>query len=33
VKKLDLGPDQTHIFAGMANDQFKDASPFKFLGR
>jgi penicillin V acylase-like amidase (Ntn superfamily) len=32
VRKLDLGPNQTHIFSGMANGQFKDAQPFKFLG-
>lgn len=32
VMKLDLGPNQTHIYSGMANDQFKDAEPFKFLG-
>jgi len=32
VMKLDLGPDQTHIYAGMANDHFKAAAPFKFLG-
>lgn len=32
VMKLDLGPNQTNIYAGMANDQFKQAKPFKFLG-
>ena len=32
VMKLDLGPDQTHIYSGMANDQFKETKPFKFLG-
>lgn len=32
VKKLDLGPNQTHIYSGMANDQFKVTEPFKFLG-
>ncbi len=32
VMKLDLGPDQTHIYSGMANGQFKVAPPFKFLG-
>ncbi|MGN6462606.1 MAG: linear amide C-N hydrolase [Pseudolabrys sp.] len=32
VMKLDLGPDQTHIYSGMANDRFKEAPPFKFLG-
>lgn len=32
VRKLDLGPNQTHIYSGMANDQFKEAKAFKFLG-
>lgn len=32
VMKLDLGPNQTHIHSGIANDQFKDSQPFKFLG-
>ncbi|MBS0548201.1 MAG: linear amide C-N hydrolase [Proteobacteria bacterium] len=32
VMKLDLGPNQTHIYSGMANDQFKETQPFKFLG-
>ncbi len=32
VLKLDLGPNQTHIYSGMANDRFKEAKPFKFLG-
>lgn len=32
VKKLELGPNQTHVYAGMANDQFKDTQPFAFLG-
>jgi penicillin V acylase-like amidase (Ntn superfamily) len=32
VMKLDLGPNQTHIYSGMANDQFKETKPFKFLG-
>ena len=32
VMKLDLGPIQTDIHSGMANDQFKDTQPFKFLG-
>ncbi|MGB3390630.1 MAG: linear amide C-N hydrolase [Pseudaminobacter sp.] len=32
VMKLDLGPNQIHIYSGMANDQFKEAEPFKFLG-
>jgi penicillin V acylase-like amidase (Ntn superfamily) len=32
VMKLDLGPNQTHIYSGMADDQFKEAKPFQFLG-
>jgi len=32
VMKLDLGPNQTQIYSGMANDRFKEAAPFKFLG-
>lgn len=32
VLKLDLGPNQTHIFSGMANAAFKETKPFKFLG-
>ncbi|MBC6559030.1 linear amide C-N hydrolase [Citrobacter braakii] len=32
VMKLDLGPNQTKIYSGMANDQYKEAPPFKFLG-
>ena len=32
VMKLDLGPGQTMIYSGMANGQFKEAKPFKFLG-
>ena len=32
VMKLDLGPNQTHIYSGMANDQFRETRPFKFLG-
>lgn len=32
VMMLDLGPNQTHIYSGMANDQFKETKPFKFLG-
>jgi penicillin V acylase-like amidase (Ntn superfamily) len=32
VMKLDLGPNQTHIYSGMADDQFKETKPFKFLG-
>jgi hypothetical protein len=30
--KLDLGPIQTHIYSGMANDQFKVSPPFKLFG-
>lgn len=33
VKKLDLGPQQSNIFSGDATAQFKDAAPFKFLGK
>ena len=32
VMKLDLGPNQTQIYSGMANAEFKEAAPFKFLG-
>ncbi len=32
VMKLDLGPGQANIYSGMANDQLKEAKPFKFLG-
>jgi choloylglycine hydrolase len=32
VMKLELGPDQTRIHSGMANDQFAPAEPFRFLG-
>jgi len=32
VLKLDLGPNQATIYSGLANDQFKPAEPFKFLG-
>jgi penicillin V acylase-like amidase (Ntn superfamily) len=32
VLKLDLGPNQTHIYSGVANSQFKESAPFKFLG-
>jgi penicillin V acylase-like amidase (Ntn superfamily) len=32
VKKLDLGNEQDHTYAGDATAQFKDAPPFKFLG-
>ena len=32
VKKLELGPGQTHIYSGDATAHFKDAEPFKFQG-
>ncbi|WP_439811387.1 linear amide C-N hydrolase [Bordetella bronchiseptica] len=32
VMKLDLGPNQAHIYSGQANAHFKQAAPFKFLG-
>lgn len=32
VKKLDLGENQTHTFAGDATQEFRDAPAFKFLG-
>ncbi|AMG89829.1 linear amide C-N hydrolase [Bordetella parapertussis] len=32
VMKLDLGPDQAHIYSGQANAHFEQAAPFKFLG-
>lgn len=32
VKKLDLGLDQDHTFAGDATASFREAQPFKFLG-
>ena len=32
VMKLDLGPNQENIYSGMANKEFKEAAPFKFLG-
>lgn len=32
VKKLDLGMNQTHIYSGVVNDDFKPAAPFAFLG-
>lgn len=32
VMKLDLGQNQTNIYSGVANDRFKEATPFKFLG-
>ncbi|MDI7863829.1 linear amide C-N hydrolase [Rhizobiaceae bacterium n13] len=33
VKKLDLGENQDHTYSGNANSAFRDAEPFKFLGR
>lgn len=32
VMKLDLGVNQTKIYSGMVNTQYKEAAPFKFLG-
>ncbi|WP_245513355.1 linear amide C-N hydrolase [Enterovirga rhinocerotis] len=32
VRKLNLGPNQTNTFSGVANGQFKESAPFKFLG-
>ncbi len=32
VMKLELGPNQSHVYAGNANAQYKEAKPFKFLG-
>lgn len=32
VLTLKLGPNQSKIYSGMANDQFKASKPFKFLG-
>lgn len=32
VMKLDLGPNQTKIYSGLVNAEFKEAEPFKFLG-
>ncbi len=32
VKKLDLGENQTNVFAGNVNEQFKETEPFQFLG-
>ncbi len=32
VLTLQLGKDQSTIYSGMANEQFKPAKPFKFLG-
>lgn len=32
VKKLDLGPNQRHVFAGEVSGAFKEAEPFRFAG-
>jgi penicillin V acylase-like amidase (Ntn superfamily) len=32
VRKLDLGPDQDHIYSGDATQAFKPSQPFTFLG-
>ena len=32
VKKLDLGPNQDHTFAGDATGAFVESQPFEFLG-
>lgn len=32
VMKLELGPNQSHIYSGMSNSHFKTAAPFRFLG-
>jgi len=32
VLTLDLGPNQSKIYSGMANGQFRESKPFKFLG-
>ena len=32
VRKLDLGPGQSHTFAGAVNTHFKASAPFRFLG-
>lgn len=32
TQKLDLGPNQEHIYSGKANAEFKIAEPFRFLG-
>lgn len=33
VLKLDLGPNQSNIYSGVANSRFKEAKPFQFLGK
>jgi len=32
TRKLDLGPDQDHVYAGDATERFMPAKPFPFLG-
>lgn len=32
VMKLDLGPNQEHIYSGMVNNNFKEHEPFQFIG-
>ncbi len=32
VMKLDLGPNQSHLYAGNVAKNFKEAKPFRFLG-
>jgi penicillin V acylase-like amidase (Ntn superfamily) len=32
VMTLDLGPGQTTIYSGSANEQFRETKPFRFLG-
>lgn len=32
VRKLDLGPGQSHTFAGVVNGHLKTSAPFRFLG-
>ncbi len=32
VKKLDLGPNQRHVFAGEVSGAFREAEPFRFAG-
>ncbi|HEX2916904.1 MAG TPA: linear amide C-N hydrolase, partial [Edaphobacter sp.] len=32
IKKLDLGPDQSHVFSGNVAKDFQEAKPFTFLG-
>ncbi len=30
--KLELGQNQKKIYSGMANNEYQEAKPFKFLG-